>query len=106
MAHTVSEQEAFKSLQYLVPKVKGFLASLHDSSPPLIFEEFPLHSPGEMEELKKMWRRSLIPWKGIKVEKIRHYFGGLCISCADDLQVSVASTAIIKNAGATPLACR
>lgn len=59
-----------------MPKVKGFLASLHSSCPCLIEEDFPLHNPREMEELKKMWWRSLIPLKGIKVEKIRRYFGG------------------------------
>lgn len=62
-------------MKYDIPPGKGFLSALLDSSPPIIREAFPLHDSEEKNDLVRMLKLSLIPMRGIDVDKIRNYFG-------------------------------
>ncbi len=68
-------KEVFKELKFEVPTGKGFLSSLLESSPPLVEENFPLHQPRELASLGRMLSQSLLPFRGIHVDRIRDYFG-------------------------------
>ncbi len=58
---------------------RGFIAVLLDSEPPILEEEYPLHECNEISQLSSMLRKSLVPFRGIDVDKIRNYFGRRCI---------------------------
>ena len=72
-----NSQALFKaSSHHQLEERKGFLSALQGSRPAAIVgEAYPLHSRDETRTLGRMLRSSLLPFKGLSINRIRDYFG-------------------------------
>lgn len=68
-------QGLFKASHHQLVERKGFLTALQSSQPAIVSEAFPVHGQDETRALGRMLRSSLLPFRGLDINRIRSYFG-------------------------------